>query len=198
MYAVERSRLALCARALCNPLVMSGSSWFENLDEPVSLGISSPGCNGKRGLIIPNLENLLRIKNAAVLEGSNNFGRACVTDLTMPMDQLDVGLEVAAWVALKLLSPPGCPAPPVCCGGVDPWGESGGVLELPLPGLPPGGPPAPVGLVPGPPPLPQGALPAGLFGPPPPDPLPPLLDPSEGLLLGAWALFLTVPMDMAA
>ena len=56
----------------------------------------------------------------------------------------------------------------------------GGCRELPLGGLPlgcppPGGSPPPVGLPPGPP-LPLAALPVGLFGSTPPDPVLWLLD----------------------
>ena len=76
--------------------------------------------------------------------------------------------------------PPGGPAP-VSCGGVEP----GGGMELPLPGLPLGGPPPPGGtpppeaLEPAPPP-PGCALPDGLVGSPAPDPLPPPPEPSGG------------------
>ena len=73
--------------------------------------------------------------------------------------------------------PPGWPAPPVCCGGVEP---GGGGAELPLPGLSLGGPPL-GGTPPLRAPAPPGcALPVGLLASPPPDPLPPSPDPSGG------------------
>ena len=95
--------------------------------------------------------------------------RKVETSLTcrvMPTDQWDADLEVSVEVVLEVLD--------------FHWG--GGILELPLPGLPlggPGGTPPPAGLFPGPL-FPQGALLARLFGFPPPDPSPLLLDPSGG------------------
>ena len=66
----------------------------------------------------------------------------------MPTGQWDADLEASVEVALEVGRPgfpPGCPAPAVCCGGVEPGSVGGGVLELPLPGLPLGGPPPPGG-----------------------------------------------------